>query len=150
MILTRSRGAFGSLCALAVVTGCSAGPVGRVSDSWVMAGGTGSGIWVAGAPSDGAPLSPKTPASATECIANEVIKQQFDDCSAHESEGSLAAKSPDGGLMDGDVPLGPTPTPGQVCWYTRDNLTVRIVLSRCGTENTFKVTQIAVAAPRKP
>lgn len=133
--------------------GCCPPPVARLSGRWVFA--SPGGIGKAGTPSYGAPLSvgapaPGAPAAlAAACVPRATIDQQFGKaCTSHESEGG-AQPSFEPPPMSDEVPIGITPTPGEPIWYCDKHTVVRVVLQRCGSSDTFGISQIAVAIEGK-
>ena len=142
-----SRG-FIVVVALAAVACCPA-PIAQLSGRWVYA--SPGGIGKAGTPSYGAPLSIGSAAgvpgavAATSCVPRAAIDQQFGKtCERHETEGG-AQPSFEPPPMTDEVLPGIRPTPGEAIWYCDKHTVVRVVLQRCGTGDTFGVSQIVVA-----
>jgi hypothetical protein len=134
--------------ALAAVACCPA-PIAQLSGRWVYA--SPGGIGKAGKPSYGAPLTIGNAAgvlaavATTTCVPRAAIDQQFGKtCERHETEGG-AQPSFEPPAMTDEVPIGITPTPGEAIWYCDKHTVVRVVLQRCGTGDTFGVSQIVVA-----
>jgi len=131
------------------VVACCPGPIRQLSGHWVLA--SPGGVGIAAPPSAGAPLgvaSSRAPAQPG-CVPRSEIDRQFGKtCARHESEGGaqLSFEPPP---MTDDVPIGITPTPGEPIWYCDKHTVVRVVLQRCGTSDTFGVSQIAVAIDKE-
>lgn len=135
------------------LTACACCPTtAQLSGRWVYA--SPGGIGVAHQPSYGAPLavgSAATPLASTPtaCAARQAIDQHFGKvCGAHETEGGAQTSTKPPAMTD-EVPLGNTPTPGETVWYCDDHTVVRVVLVRCGSSDTFGVSQVAVAIEGK-
>jgi len=121
----------------------------QLSGHWVYA--SPGGIGQAGPPAFGAPLTVGSASAVAgavppaACVARAAIDQHFGKvCDAHETEGG-AQSSSQPPPMTGDIPLGNNPTPGEAIWYCDKHTVVRVVLQRCGTSDTFGVSQVAVA-----
>ena len=132
---------------------CCPAPIAQLSGRWVLA--SPGGIGKAAAPSFGAPLAVGSSAVVgagvppAECVPRATIDKQFGKvCLRHETEGG-AQPSFQPPPMDGEVPLGITPTPGEPIWYCDKHTVVRVVLQRCGTGDAFGISQIAVAIDGK-
>ena len=127
---------------LAGCGGAAAVPEGKLSNVWVVAAGVQPGVGVAAAPTQGSPIA-IAGASADGCVPTKTLDDHFGSmCAAHETEGGAAT------TMTDYVPLGPTPTPGEVRWYCDQHVVVRLVVNRCGTNDSFRVSQLAFAIRR--
>jgi len=126
----------------------------QLSGHWVYA--SPGGIGQARPPEYGAPLAVGSASAVagmppTACVPRAAIDQHFGRvCNAHETEGGaqprqVASLGKDPPVMTDDVPLGNNPTPGEAIWYCDKHTVVRVVLQRCGTSDTFGVSQVAVA-----
>ncbi|HEY4118854.1 MAG TPA: hypothetical protein VGM56_13405 [Byssovorax sp.] len=122
------------LVAIALALGCATcTPNAVLSGHWVFVGGPGGAV-VAGAPG-AAPLA----SDQGKCFSKAELTQAFGPtCAQHEPEAAAAA-SP------GDFTPGANPTVGEPVWYCSCPMVARVWLERCGTADTFKVTQVAVA-----
>ena len=117
-----------------------------VKDQWVYVAGAQPGIGKASAPQYGGLVSIQNQPS-TGCVESKTLDQNFGHpCDAHASEGGAAQPSsgPPTPMTD-DVPMGNNPTQGEPRWYCDRHTVVRVVLERCGTTESFRVLQIAVA-----
>lgn len=132
---------------------CCPPPVAQLSGRWVFA--SPGGVGKAGTPSYGTPLAVGSsapavaPPMAGACVPRSAIDQQFGEpCKRHESEGGAQPSFQPPPMTD-EVPIGITPTPGEPIWYCDKHTVVRVVLQRCGSSDTFGVSQIAVSVDRK-
>ncbi len=88
------------------------------------------------APSEATPLPAGDP---TACFTNADLDQHFGPtCGNHDPEAKAAAD------MGDDFHSGAAPTPAQVRWYCSCPMVVRVVLDRCASADTFRVSQVAV------
>lgn len=138
--------------ALMLATSACSPTTAQLSGRWVYA--SPGGIGVAHQPSYGAPLAVGSAPTLgapppAACVARKAIDQHFGKvCAAHETEGGAQATSQPPPLTD-EVPLGNVPTPGEAIWYCDAHTVVRVVLVRCGSSDTFGVSQVAVAIEGK-
>ena len=140
-------GALGALVGMAaLVSGCASCPSvreGHLTGRWVLvagepaAEGTGEAAGLAAQPTAAQPLAVS---SASPCFGHQSLRSQFgDECKVNDSEAAGSS------AMDGGIPDGNTPTPGEVHWFCDRRTVVRVVLARCATADEFKVRQIAIS-----